>query len=94
MKNIKKYMLTYKDKERLLRAKEAREAKQTLADEMEVVSKQVNSCNSISELRELKNQASQILQRFNGLKKDLQPFGLWSKDDQEGLQRWAFFWAE
>lgn len=86
--------MDYKSKMICLRANEVREAKQLLIAEIKAVSDKIDSCNSIAELQELKQQATQTLKRFEGLRKDLQPFGLWSSDNEESLQRWVDFWAE
>lgn len=86
--------MNYIEKLKCLRAQEAREAKKVLADEIKSVNEKINSCNSVKELQELKQQATQTLKRFEGLKKDLQPFGLWSLDDRNKLDDWNSFWAE
>lgn len=86
--------MDYKSKMICLRAQEAREAKKVLADEIKNVNEKINSCNSVKELQELKREATQTLKRFENLKKDLQPFGLWSLDDRNKLEEWNSLWAE
>ena len=86
--------MNYKETLICLRAKEAREAKNLLFNEIKTVSNEINSCNSISELQELRKKALQILKRLEGLKNDLQSFGLWYFGDNGSLQMYFDFWAE
>lgn len=87
-------IMNYREKLVSLRAAEARQAKQELMQNIFNVSSKIDSCNSVKELQELRVFATQVINRLKGLRADLQPFGLWKKEDEEYLNSYIFFWAE
>lgn len=89
-------MLTYNYKEKLfsLRVAEAKQKKKELMDNLYSISSKIDSCNSVKELQKLRIFATQAIQRLQGLRADLQPFGLWRKEDDEFLSSYVSFWAE
>ena len=87
-------LMNYKEKLISLRAAEARETKKELMDKIYSISEKINSCESVKDLQELKIFATQAIHRLQGLRADLQPFGLWKREDEEYFNSYVSFWSE